>query len=169
MTDHPEPEATSSNAPASGTPKAPEPSAVTKPAEPIEPSATGPSAADPGIITEEDRRWSLIAHYGAAVLLVLTVGTCGWLAGLLTLFLKGASPVVRVHAAESVNFQLTWGLFTTIGIITGLLTSWTCVGLLFGLSALLSGGFAFVFAIIGGRNAARGSLYRYPLSFRVIQ
>lgn len=121
------------------------------------------------LITSEDQRWSLIAHYGAAVALVLTIGTCGALAGLLTLFLKGASPVVRAHAVESVNFQLTWGLFTTLGIIAGLMTSWTCVGLLFGFSALLSGGFAFVFAIIGGRNAARGILYRYPVSFRVIQ
>ncbi|MGH3544557.1 MAG: DUF4870 domain-containing protein [Mycobacteriales bacterium] len=129
------------------------------------PPATTASSA---FVTSEDQRWSLIAHYGAAVILVLTVGTCGSLAGLLTLLLKGASPVVRAHAVESLNFQLTWGVFTIVGILAGLLTSWTCVGLLFGLSALLSGGFAFGFAIIGGRYAARGILYRYPISFRVV-
>jgi|GEM_PF-3180938 uncharacterized Tic20 family protein len=173
MTEHPEPPST----PPADTPTTPDtPKAQTTASpfiatEPFEPTAqAGPQTPVPGtIITSDDQRWNLIAHYGAAVLLVLTVGTCGWLAGLLTLFLKGGSPVVRAHAVESVNFQLTWGLFTILGITLGLVTSWTCLGLLSGLSALLAGGFAFVFAIVAGRYAARGILYRYPVSFRIIQ
>lgn len=137
--------------------------------ESVRQPALGMPPTPPVSISEEDQRWSLIAHYGASALLVLTLGTVGWLAGLVTLFLKGNSPVVRAHAVESTNFQLTWGVFTIVGVALGVLTSWTCFSVLFALSALISGGFAFVFSIIGGYHASRGALYRYPVSFRIIQ
>ncbi|MGH3426377.1 MAG: DUF4870 domain-containing protein, partial [Mycobacteriales bacterium] len=82
--------------------------ATTPPAEPPAEVSAPENQRVP--ISEEDRRWTLISHYGASVLLVLTLGTFGWIAGLLVLFLRGSSPIVRAHAVESVNFQLTWGV-----------------------------------------------------------
>jgi hypothetical protein len=140
------------------------PDATTPPAE-----APPPPENQRVPISEEDRRWTLISHYGASVLLVLTLGTFGWIAGLLTLFLKGNSPIVRAHAVESVNFQLTWGVLTTLGVVLSVVTSWTCFSLIFEFSALVSGVFALVFSLIGGKHASRGELFGYPVSFRLIQ
>lgn len=167
MSEHANPEAPEATAPATGesadpATAAPEvaPEAAPKAENPIQPVETS---------DHDDQTWMLISHFGASVLLVLTLGTFGWLAGLLTLFLKGNSPAVRPHAVESTNFQLTWGIFTIVSVLLGVLTSWTCMGVLFALSALISGGFALVMSIIAGRQARAGKLYRYPVSFRIIQ
>ena len=163
MSEHANPEASEATEPATGESAAPAPTAPE-----ISPEAE--QSAPPAETREnDDQSWMLISHFGASVILVLTLGTFGWLAGLLTLFLKGNSPAVRPHAVESTNFQLTWGIFTIINVLLGMLTSWTCMGVLFALAALLSGGFALVMSIIAGRQAQAGRLYRYPVSFRIIQ
>jgi hypothetical protein len=81
----------------------------------------------------------------------------GFLAPLIVLIARPGSPLVRAHAVEALNFQLTW--FVVVLVLSVV----TC-----GIGAI-----AFVFpvimAIIAGVKAANGEPYRYPLTVRVVK
>jgi len=74
------------------------------------------------------------------------------------------NPVVRKHAVEALNFQLSaFGLFALLGIITGVTQGFT--GFLFPLLGLVW----FVLTGIGGIAALLGSEFRYPFTLRLIR
>lgn len=117
----------------------------------------------------DDRSWTLVAHFGAAIALVLSAGALGWLVPLAVLLIRGNSPVVRYHATEAANFQLTWGCAVIGSVFLGLCASVFCLDVLvFGLAGL-----AFLFAlamtIFAGLRARENVALRYPFSFRLIR
>ncbi len=74
------------------------------------------------------------------------------------------NPVVRKHAVEAVNFQLSaLGMFALLGVVTSFTNGFT--GFLFPLVGLVW----FVLTGIGGLAALLGSEFRYPFSFRLIK
>ncbi|TWD82292.1 putative Tic20 family protein [Kribbella amoyensis] len=74
------------------------------------------------------------------------------------------NPVVRKHAIEAVNFQLSaLGVFALLGIVTGVTDGFT--GFLFPLVGLVW----FVLTGIGGLAALLGSEFRYPFTLRLIK
>ena len=96
----------------------------------------------------DDRTWVLLAHFGAAVL--------GFFAPLIVMLAKPESPLVRAHAVESLNFQLTW--FVVLLVLTVVTCGVGAIGFLF----------PVVMAIIAGVKAANGEPFRYPLTVRVV-
>lgn len=74
------------------------------------------------------------------------------------------NPVIRKHAVEALNFQLSaLGLFALLGIVTGVTDGFT--GFLFPLVGLVW----FVLTGIGGIAALLGSEFRYPFTLRMIR
>jgi len=74
------------------------------------------------------------------------------------------SPTVRAHAVEALNFQITWGIATLVAVIISVCS----FGILFFLP-FITWIIAVVFAIIGGMKANEGTLYRYPMSIRMVK
>jgi uncharacterized Tic20 family protein len=74
------------------------------------------------------------------------------------------NPVVRKHAVEALNFQLTTVMvFALLGIVTGVTQGFT--GFLFPIVGLLW----FVLTGIGGLATALGSDFRYPFTLRLMR
>lgn len=74
------------------------------------------------------------------------------------------NPVVRKHAVEALNFQLSaFGIFALVGVMTGVTEGFT--GFLFPLIGLVW----FVLTGIGGLAALLGSSFRYPFTLRLIK
>lgn len=87
----------------------------------------------------------------------------GWIAPLVVLVAKGnQSPVVRAHAIQALNFQLTWSV---VGVI-GYLTMCIAIGWVIAPVAAVVG---IVFGVIGGIRANDGELYRYPASVTMVK
>jgi uncharacterized Tic20 family protein len=74
------------------------------------------------------------------------------------------NPVVRKHAVEALNFQLTALMaFALLGVVTGVTQGFT--GFLFPIVGLVW----FVLTGIGGLAALLGSDFRYPFSLRLVR
>jgi uncharacterized Tic20 family protein len=74
------------------------------------------------------------------------------------------NPVIRKHAVEAVNFQISaLAVFTLLGIVTGITDGFT--GFLFPIVGLVW----FVLTGIGGLAAMLGSDFRYPFTLRLLK
>ncbi|TDD44352.1 DUF1707 and DUF4870 domain-containing protein [Kribbella antibiotica] len=74
------------------------------------------------------------------------------------------NPVVRRHALEALNFQLTATLaFIALGITTGVVGDW--LGFLFPILGIMW----FVLTGVGGIATAAGSNFRYPFTLRLVK
>ncbi len=74
------------------------------------------------------------------------------------------NPVIRKHAVEAVNFQISaLAVFTLLGIVTGITDGFT--GFLFPIVGLVW----FVLTGIGGLAAMLGSDFKYPFTLRLIK
>ena len=74
------------------------------------------------------------------------------------------NPVIRKHAVEATNFQISaLAVFTLLGIVTGITDGFT--GFLFPLVGLVW----FVLTGIGGLAAMLGSEFRYPFTLRLLK
>ncbi|WP_036553898.1 DUF4870 domain-containing protein [Nocardiopsis sp. CNT312] len=109
----------------------------------------------------------MLAHLSGFVIAFL-----GWIPPLaIYLTKRNRSPVVRHHASEAANFQLTLLIpylfacvaFIGLGIFFPEL-SW--VGSLF---IALIWVVAIVFGVLGASGANRGTWYRYPVSIRLLK
>lgn len=115
------------------------------------------NVAPVGYANNDDKTWALVAHFGAIIV--------GFIAPLIAFLVKGnESPTVRAHSVEALNFQITWGVATLIGVILMVCS----FGLLF-FVPLITWVIAIVFAIIGGVRANEGTLYKYPMAVRLIK
>ena len=87
----------------------------------------------------------------------------GFLAPLIVLVVFGPrSAYVRAHAVESLNFNLSWLLYT---IVAGILL---LVGI--GLLILIALGITYVvLVIIASVRANNGEFFRYPLTIRFVR
>lgn len=114
-------------------------------------------AAPAGYANSDEKTWALIAHFGGIIV--------GFIAPLVAMLAKGnESPTVRAHAVEALNFQITWAAATLIASILAACT----LGVLFFLP-LITWAVLIVFAVIGGLKANEGTLYRYPMSVRLVK
>lgn len=93
-------------------------------------------------------------------LLSIAVGFLGPL--VLWLIKKDQSPFVDDQGKEALNFQIT----VFIAALVSALSMFICIGFVL----LPAVGIAnLVFCIIGGIEANKGTLYRYPVCLRLIQ
>src|SRR5690242_13261558 len=104
---------------------------------------------------QDERTWALLAH-------ILTI-VVGFIAPLVVLLVQGErSPMVRSHAVESLNFQIT----VTIGYVVAWVLTFVLIGIL--LLPLLWIG-SVVFAILATIAASKGEPYRYPFALRLVK
>lgn len=108
----------------------------------------------------EERNWAVAAHLGS---LVTAWFALGLLAPLIVLLVKGnASPFVRRHAVESLNFQVNALVYT---IVFSLLLFVLIGFVLLPAYAI----FYLVVLILATVRASSGQDYRYPLTVRVVR
>ncbi len=115
---------------------------------------------------EAARVWSAVAHVGT---LLSAWFAMGFLCPLLIwLLLKDSSDLVRRHAAESLNFQLT--------LLVYLVGGWLFIRVTLGLGMLVVlpaivvvGLVALVCIILATVAAADGREFRYPLTIRLVR
>jgi len=117
----------------------------------------GAYGAPAGFATNDEKTWALIAHFGGILI--------GFIAPLVTLLAKGnESPAVRAHSVEALNFQITWGVLTIVASIVAVCT----LGILFFLP-MVTWVVVIVFSIIAGMKANEGTLYHYPMTWRLVK
>jgi uncharacterized protein len=128
------------------------------------PGGGGYYAGGPGGFTNaEEKTWALVAHFGGALIALISTGTLAWVPPLVAMLAKGnTSPTVRAHAVAALNFQITWAIISVIGWVL------VCavVGFIIWPIAML---IQIIFGIIAGVKANEGQLYRYPLSINMIK
>lgn len=119
--------------------------------------------------SSEDRTWAVCAHLGA---LVTAWFAFGFIAPLLVLLLRGnASPFVRRHALESLNFQISMLIYSVVGAVL----AFVIIVFTLGLGALLVIPILLVIlllvlaaVIVASVKASNSEDYRYPCSIRFI-
>ena len=110
-----------------------------------------------GYANNDEKTWALIAHFGGILV--------GFIAPLIALLAKGnESPTVKAHSVEALNFQITWGIATIVASILAVCT----FGILF-FAPIITWIVVIVFSIIGGMKANEGTLYHYPMTFRMVK
>jgi uncharacterized protein len=115
--------------------------------------------------TSEERNWAMAAHLGS---FVAAYAALGLLAPLLVLLVKGdASPFVRRHAVESLNFQITTLIWVVIGFAVVLFTLGLGIVVVIPIAVVVAT-FYVVVVIVAGVRAAGGRDYRYPLTWRFV-
>ena len=107
----------------------------------------------------------MAAHLGS---FVAAYAALGLLAPLLVLLVKGdASPFVRRHAVESLNFQVTTLIWAMIGFAVVLFTLGAGLFVVVPI-AMVVAVFYLVVVIVAGVRASGGREYRYPLTWRFV-
>lgn len=117
------------------------------------PAHVPPVAARP-LTANDINMWSAGAHGGALIL--------GFVAPLVVMLTKGnESPVIRRHAVESLNFQITMG----IAMMVSIFLIFILIGIL--TTIALSIGW-IVFTVLATIKAYNGEDYRYPVNIRMV-
>jgi hypothetical protein len=107
----------------------------------------------------------LVAHFGGAIATFLSGGTLGWVPPLVAMTAKGSqSGLVRAHAVEALNFQLTWTVATLIAWVLTVCTLGLASPLL-----LITIAVGVIFGIVAGVKASNGDPYRYPVTVRAVK
>jgi uncharacterized Tic20 family protein len=121
--------------------------------------------ATPGIRRDDSRGWALAAHLSAALALFVALPPVG---PLVVYLIKKDDPFVRRHAAEALNFNISFLLYA---IVIGSLT-FVLLFVLWGLfliPLLLAIAFVWIVCIcIAAIRAGQGRGYRYPLTIRFL-
>ena len=120
-----------------------------------------PSPAAPG-----STGWAVLAHLSALVALVVGFVFVGPL--IVYLLKKDDDPFVRRHAAEALNFNLSWTIYGVVGGFVLVLLIIFVVGLLLIPLAIAAGIAWFVLVILAAIKANNGEEYRYPLTIRFL-
>lgn len=109
----------------------------------------------------EESNWGMFAHLATLVGFIIPFGNL--VAPLIIWLTKGKeSAYVAEQARESLNFQIT----VAIAFIVCFVLSFILIGfLLMGLLALA----ALIFVILATLTAAKGQMYRYPYTLRLVK
>jgi uncharacterized Tic20 family protein len=122
-----------------------------------------PPGYPPPPVTQDDRTWILIAHFGGAAGTFFGGALAGWIVPLIVMLAKGnQSPMVRAESVKALNFQLLWSIVGLVGWAT------SCIGIGFaivGIAWLV----AIIFGVIAGIKAANSEPYTYPLSVTIVR
>ncbi len=126
---------------------------------PTAPPLIGGVTLGQGKLQESDERtMGMLAH--------ILGGVVSFLGPLIIwLIKKDESPFVNDQGKEALNFQITVTIGYVVCIIIGLIPWVGCVTAIL-VPALLIGN--LVFAILGGLEANKGKVYRYPFALRLI-
>ncbi|MDR7278612.1 DUF4870 domain-containing protein [Catenuloplanes atrovinosus] len=123
----------------------------------------GPQFGQPGYsgakanYANDDKTWVILAHIGGVLF--------GFLAPLIVMLVKGnESQVVRAHAVEALNFQITWGIAALVSLV---LTACS-FGLLFFLPGIVWL-VVVIFGIMATIKVNDGEWYTYPMTWRVVK
>jgi uncharacterized protein len=109
---------------------------------------------------DQERLWAMLAHLLSFVAAYLFLG---FVAPLVVLLVFGPrSAYVRAHAVESLNFNLSWLLYSVVGVLL--------IFIAIGFFILLALGIAYVvLIIIASVRANNGEFFRYPLTIRFVR
>jgi uncharacterized Tic20 family protein len=97
---------------------------------------------------KEERMVALLAHISPYLGIGLILGP------IIAMLIKQDSPFVQDQAKETLNFHLTMLIVSLV----------TC-----GIGAIVTLPMLLIFSIIGGVTAFQGTVYRYPLTFRMVK
>lgn len=129
-----------------------------------EPQPTPPRAAG------DQQMWQVLSHASAFVQLI---GIPSLIGPLIVWAIKRDDPAIEPHARAALNFQLTLLIYFVVGGFLALLFAVTVIGLvitvplvLFLLALVV---LELIFALLASLAAARGELYRYPMSLNLIK
>jgi uncharacterized Tic20 family protein len=142
---------------------------VPPPPPPSGPPAGGPPAGGPPpsgppeqrpLPADQERLWAMLSHLLSFVAAYLFLG---FVAPLVVLLVFGQrSAFVRANAVESLNFNLSWLLYSIVSVLLFF------VGI--GILLLIALGIAYVIlVVIASTRANNGQLYRYPLTIRLVR
>ena len=111
---------------------------------------------------QQDNFWASAAHWGALVAGFVSGGFLPIIVPLVIMLTKGTtSSVVRRHAVESLNFQISMTIYLVVSIVLMLVL----VGFI---TALVVAIMWLVCCILAAVKASNGEDYRYPLTLRLV-
>jgi uncharacterized Tic20 family protein len=122
----------------------------------------------PGAAPDGSRSLAMLAHLSALIALVIGFVFVG---PLVIYLAKKDDAYVRAHAAEALNFNLSWTLWSLVFAlvaIVGVVVTFG-VGILVVIPIAIAAGIAWlVLVIMAGIKANNGEMYRYPLTIRFV-
>lgn len=122
--------------------------------------------ASPHNARDDARNFALAAHL-SALLSIFFVGF-SFIGPLVIYLVKKDDPFVRGHAAEALNFNLSFLLYAVVLGIAGLILLIVLVGILVWLLLIPLGILWLVFICVAATNAGRGETYRYPMTIHFV-
>lgn len=121
--------------------------------------------ASPTILRDDSRGWALAAHLSP--LLALFVGL-PFLGPLVVYLVRKNDPYVRRHAAEALNFNLSFLIYVVVLSFVFLFTLVFVVGI-FLIPLFVVLGLTWIVCIcVAATRAGQGGEYRYPLTIRFV-
>jgi uncharacterized Tic20 family protein len=114
---------------------------------------------------DDSRSWALAAHLSALLSLVFGFPFVGPLAIYLV---KRDDPFVRRHAAEALNFNLSWMLYGIVLAAATFVLIFFVVGLALVPVLVVLALAWLVLVCLAAAKAGQGAEYRYPLTIRFV-
>lgn len=128
-------------------------------AQPTSPQRSQPQPPYQQMSPSTERSWAAGAHLSSFAAAYVALGFLGPLVVLL--LIGDRSALVRRHAVEALNFNLSWLLYIVVAGILAIV--------LIGLPILVALGVAYlVLVVLAAVEASRGGEYRYPLTIRLV-
>jgi len=120
-------------------------------------------APTPGYANNDEKTWTLIAHFGGAAGALIGGGCGGWIAPLVAMVAKGnESPTVRANAVSALNFQI----LVSLAAVAGYITLCIAIGFIILPIAVIAG---ILFGVLGGLKANEGQFYKYPITVSIVK
>lgn len=135
------------------------------------PSMLPSDPGDPslGLIPVEERSWCALAHISA--LSGLLVAGIGFVLGPLIVWLvkKDTMPHVAREAAEALNFNLSWMIYSLVATVVTMILMFVLIGFLLFPLLLVAMVAWIVLIVVAAVRVSDGTPYRYPLTIRFIR
>jgi len=116
------------------------------------------------------RQWGMWCHLSSLLWIVVSVPFVSLLAPLIIWLLKREEhPFIDQQGKESVNFQISLGIYWTAFIVTFALGGLYWFGITLFIFATLLGVFSVIATIVAAIKASSGESYRYPFTLRFLK
>jgi hypothetical protein len=113
-------------------------------------------------MTDDDRLWALVAHFGGAAATFFSGSFVGWIPPLVAYLVRGDRPAARAHAVAALNFQLFWTAVSAVIALVATCLLVVVIGFLLYFLLIIPWLMGTIFGIIAGVKALNGEPYRYP-------